>query len=135
MASGANRVFLAGTRGSRLGLRALLIAARAGLELPYATLAYVWNTATLPGTVIPNNHTRRIQAIVVESGPANLNKWIDYERNLYEDYKRAFDEEPPPVGAVALMTDSDNTHGDVITFYGDIRLGRGAIQPPEIISR
>lgn len=106
-----------------------------GFDLPYATLVYVWDNTTLPGTLIPNNYTRRIQAIVVESGPANLNKWIDYQRNLYQDYKKAFDEEPPPVGAVAVMTDSDNTQGQATTYFGDIAFMGGTIPPPEMIGR
>jgi hypothetical protein len=47
--------------------------------------------------------------IVVEGGSTNLNTWITEERNVYEDYKRAFGEEPPMISGVAIMTDTDNT--------------------------
>ncbi len=30
----------------------------------------------------------RAKMIVVESGPANVGRWVDVERNLYEDYRR-----------------------------------------------
>ena len=58
--------------------------------------------------------------IVVESGPAKLNTWITEERNVYEDYKRAFGEEPPMISGVAIMTDTDNTGESAEAYYGDI---------------
>ncbi len=34
-----------------------------------------------------------------------------------------FGEEPPVIGAVALMTDTDNTGGEAIAYYVDITFG------------
>jgi len=31
----------------------------------------------------------------LESGSAKLNQWVHEERNVYEDYKKAFKGEPP----------------------------------------
>ena len=58
--------------------------------------------------------------IVVESGDSRLNQWIQEERNVYEDYKSAFGQEPPIISGVAIMTDSDNTGESATAFYGDI---------------
>ncbi len=58
--------------------------------------------------------------IVVESGSAKLNTWVAETRNVYEDYKRAFGEEPPMISGVAIMTDTDNTGESAEAFYGDI---------------
>ena len=57
---------------------------------------------------------------VVESGSAKLNQWVNEERNVYEDYKKAFKEEPPMISGVAIMTDTDNTAESATTYYGDI---------------
>jgi hypothetical protein len=62
--------------------------------------------------------------IVVESGPARLNTWITEERNVYEDYKRAFGEEPPMISDVAIMTNTGNTDESAETYYGDITFKR-----------
>ena len=35
---------------------------------------------------------------------------------------RIFGEEPPEAGAVAIMTDTDNTGESAVAFYDDIRL-------------
>lgn len=60
--------------------------------------------------------------IVVESGSAKLNTWITEERNVYEDYKRTFGEDPPMISGVAIMTDTDNTGESAEAYYGDIVL-------------
>jgi hypothetical protein len=43
------------------------------------------------------------------------------QRNLLDDYRQAFGEEPPNVGAIAIMTDTDNTGETAVAWYGDIR--------------
>jgi len=56
----------------------------------------------------------------VESGRVLINQWVNEERNVYEDYRKAFGEEPPMVSGVAIMTDTDNTGESAIAYYGDI---------------
>jgi len=58
--------------------------------------------------------------IVVRSEEKMLNIWVQEERNLYEDYKKAFGEEPSRIAGVAIMSDTDNTKESAVTFYGDI---------------
>ena len=71
---------------------------------------------------MPNAYTKRLRMIVVGIGAAKLNEWQSYRRNVYEDYKQAFGEEPPKVSGIAIMTDTDNTGESATAFYGDIRL-------------
>ena len=66
--------------------------------------------------------------IVVESGEAKLNRWVNEERNLYQDYKQAFGEAPPLISGVAIMTDTDNTGESATAFYGDILFKSGSLQ-------
>jgi hypothetical protein len=89
-------------------------------ELPYATLMYIWENRQPVGTVLTSEHTSRIKMVVAESGPAGTGEWRELVRNVQEDYRRAFGEEPPPVRSVAVMTDSDNTRSAASAFYGDI---------------
>lgn len=91
-----------------------------GERPPYATLMYVWEPRAPVGSVIINSRTDRIRKIVVESGPANLKQWRDYRRNVADDFRRAFGEEPGPLLAVAYMTDSDNTHTKAEAWYGEV---------------
>ena len=87
---------------------------------PLAAINYIWESKAPVGTMVPNPYTDRVMMFVVESGAAKLDQWVSEERNVYEDYKRAFKEEPPMISGVAIMTDTDNTGESAIAYYGDI---------------
>jgi hypothetical protein len=91
-----------------------------GQSMPYATLMYVWSNQLPVGSVIENPHTDRVRAIVVASGPEGVGQWREYRRNVLEDYRKAFGEEPWDIVAVGLMTDADNTAQKARCHYGDI---------------
>jgi hypothetical protein len=92
-----------------------------GKDLPYATLMYVWDAALPVGTVVSVPRTTRIRYVVAESGPQRLGRWVDYRRDVADDYRRAFGGEAPGrVTAVGLLTDSDDLGGTLEGFYGDI---------------
>ncbi len=87
---------------------------------PLGAINYIWESRAPKGTIVPNPFTDRVMMIVVESGPEKLNQWVTEERNVYEDYKQAFGEEPPMISGVAIMTDTDNTGESATAYYGDI---------------
>jgi len=89
-------------------------------EFPYAILMYIWENRAPVGTVIENLHTSRIRMIVADSGADEVGKWRTQTRNIHEDYRRAFGEDPPRTRTVGIMTDSDNTGADAEAFFGDI---------------
>ena len=91
---------------------------------PLGALNYIWESRAPVGTAVPNPYTEQVHMIVVESGPTKLNTWLTEERNVYEDYKRAFGEEPPMISGIAIMTDTDNTGESAEAYYGDIVLKR-----------
>ena len=93
----------------------------AGRELPYATLMYIWSNHESVGTVMPNPRTRRIQMVVAASGAEGVGAWQSLMRNVRDDFLRAFGEEPGPLTAVGVLTDTDNTDGHAEAWYGDIR--------------
>jgi hypothetical protein len=87
---------------------------------PTGAINYIWESKSPQGTMIPNPYTSRVIMIVVESGLTKINQWVTEERNLYEDYKKAFAQEPPMISGVAIMTDTDNTGESATAYYGDI---------------
>ena len=91
---------------------------------PLGALNYIWDSKAAKGSIVPNPYTERAMMIIVESGAADLNQWVTEERNVYEDYKAAFGEEPPLISGVAIMTDTDNTGESATAFYGDILFKR-----------
>ena len=87
---------------------------------PLAAINYIWESKAPVGTMVPNPFTDRVMMFVVESGPSKLNQWVNEERNIFEDYKKAFGQEPPMISGIAIMTDTDNTGESATAYYGDI---------------
>lgn len=87
---------------------------------PLGAINYIWESRAPVGTMVPNPYTDQVQMIVVDSGSTRLKTWITEERNVYEDYKQAFGQDPPMISGVAIMTDTDNTGESAEAYYGDI---------------
>jgi len=92
-----------------------------GRDLPFSQLIYIWSNHAAVGTIIPNPRTKRVQMVVASSGPAGVGKWQTLSRNVLEDFRRAFGEEPGMLTDVGVLTDTDNTQGSTEAWYGDIR--------------
>lgn len=105
------------TERSQLALGTTL----SGREAPYATLMYIWANTYPVDTVIQNPRTTRVQMIVASSGAGGVGAWQNLRRNVVEDYKRAFKEEPGQLRGVGVLTDTDNTGETTEAWYGDIR--------------
>lgn len=93
-----------------------------GRELPYATLIYIWANRRPVEAVVNNPRSDRIRMLVAESGPTRLRRWQWIRRNMAEDYRRVFKEEPGRLVAVGIMTDTDNTRERATAWYSDIRI-------------
>lgn len=89
-------------------------------DIPIGAINYVWETKAPVGAIIDNAYTDFVKMVVIESGPQKLGAWIEESRNIYEDYKRAFGEDPPMINGVAIMSDTDNTKERAVAYYGDI---------------
>ena len=88
--------------------------------LPYASLLYVWMQGVPAETVVHSPHTDRVRLLVVESGTQRVGDWVTIRRNVVEDYRRAYGEEPGDVVAVGLMTDPGDDGSTRRAYYGDI---------------
>ena len=84
-------------------------------------LEYVWDDELKEGTILDSPWSSNIKVMVLKKGKKG--EWLSEERNLLEDYRKAFDDDPDDVGAVAFMTDTENTQSDAVAYYRDIRVG------------
>ncbi len=87
---------------------------------PIAAINYVWDGRAARGEIVRNAYTSRVKMIVVESGSADLDRWIEERRDVAADYRNAFGADPPMISGVAIMTDTDNTGESAVAYYGDI---------------
>jgi hypothetical protein len=83
---------------------------------------YIWANRLTRGGALPNAFTSRTMMLAVESGSERAGQWLTEERDILADYRRLFDGEPREIGAIAIMTDTDNTGGEATAWYGDITL-------------
>lgn len=100
--------------------------------LPAATLCYVWDHLLPPGTRLPNVYSQRLRFIVLNSGEKQLGQWQRHERDLVADFKLAFGpeaDETPPLVAVVVGADSDNTGDTSLGYVGDVSLTLVAATP------
>lgn len=93
-----------------------------GEPLPYAVLMYVWSKHRPTGDVVHNPRSDRIRKLVVESGFARQDQWLDYRRNIRADFQQAFGEAPGPLIGISLMSDTDNTRSLAQPWYGTVQV-------------
>ena len=106
------------------------LATKAGDDFParlYVTfdgnsraLCYVWDSRLPVGTIAPNAYSSRVQMVVADSGPELLGRWVSRERNLVEDFRRAFAMEPPFISSIIVSVDTDNTGETAESYFGDV---------------
>lgn len=106
--------------------RAALSLARAvtGQDLPNATLCYLWDSRYPAGTVQVNPYTARVRSIVLSGRETATGQWIAQRRRIAEDFLRLFGSESstlPPVMAIAIGADSDNTLAQSEAALADLR--------------
>jgi hypothetical protein len=94
-----------------------------GQALPYATLMYIWGEKVAVDSITTSSRSARIRMLAVAADQQGVGRWQSYNRNLVDDFKRAFGEDPGKVISIQVMTDTDNTGADAQAYYGDISIG------------
>jgi hypothetical protein len=88
-------------------------------------IGYVWDSNAPAGASFASTKVGTVTFIVVRSGLANVGTWMTETRNVLEDYKRIYGEEPGEmVGAVTLSINSQNTASRAEAFFGEIQFRR-----------
>jgi len=90
-------------------------------------ICYVWANKLPKGEHVTSPFTPNIITVAIDSGEELAGHWTFHQRNILEDYRKFFGEEPPKLGAVAIMTDTDNTAESAVGYYGDISLVRSPL--------
>ena len=106
--------------------RQVLRMARAstGENLPAATLCWVWGGVETKGALVSDPFSRRVRYIVLRQAQDPLATWHDENRDVAADFRRAFGDESsevPPVTAVIVSGDGDNTGAASLAHVADLR--------------
>jgi hypothetical protein len=94
-------------------------------RLPTATLCYVWSGSDSLGSVAASPVTARVRYLVLNTSASPLRSWQAHERNLHDDFLKAFGAETstvPALIAVVVGADADNTQGTSLGYIADIEV-------------
>ena len=88
-------------------------------------IEYIWDENLPIGTLSNSPFSGRVKLFVVESGKPQEGEdgWRQQERNIYDDYVQLYGKPPKRnLGAIAVMSDSDNTKTQAESDFGTIVL-------------
>ncbi|NKB89458.1 MAG: DUF3047 domain-containing protein [Acidobacteria bacterium] len=85
-------------------------------------LCYVWARDLPIGTTFPSPVADRIQMLVVRSGTEELGAWQTESVDPVADYRRVFGNTAPAIGAIGVMSDTDDTSSQSAMLFDDIRV-------------
>jgi DUF3047 family protein len=83
-------------------------------------IGYIWDSAAPVGSTFKSEKTGTVTYVVVQSGPEKLGRWIAERRNVADDYRKIYGEEPENPGALSISIDSDDTSSTAEAFVGTI---------------
>jgi hypothetical protein len=86
------------------------------------SIVYIWDTNAPQGLMEDTTPVffMHVKVVVVRSGPAETGKWIAETRNVYEDYKKLFGDEPPAVSGMRLQVNSQHTGTSAESYFADV---------------
>ena len=105
---------------SDLGGHLFVVWPRQPAMLRSRLIGYVWDEKIPADTVEPSRKTGTVTFVVVRSGTAEASTWVTERRNVAEDYRRIYGEEPEDAGAVALSIDTNDTRSAAEAVFGAI---------------
>lgn len=65
-------------------------------DVPTRAINYIWANKAEVNTIAPNPFSDWVQMIAVQSGNEIAGTWQHEKKNIFEDYRAAFGEDPPP---------------------------------------
>jgi hypothetical protein len=84
-------------------------------------IGYIWDSTAPAGSIFKSQKTGLVTYVVVRSGEADLNKWLTESRNVCQDYKKIYGEDPEEkVEAVSIGIDSDDTRSRAEAYVGEL---------------
>jgi hypothetical protein len=92
-------------------------------------MGYVWDTQAPKGLAGTSPAYTRAKYVVLQSGTEKLNQWVFESRNVFEDYKKYFQEDPPPVGAMLVYINSQHTQTEAEICFTEILFSTRPVKP------
>lgn len=101
--------------------RVIVVFGRPSLLARPRVLFYTWGRDEPLETTFTSRVSGRLAIVTVRGARDPLGRWLTESRDLAADYARAFGGTAPPVHAVGLMVDTEQTGDRAVTWLGEVR--------------
>lgn len=94
-----------------------------GIFSPPNTIAYTWTENVPAGKSTRSAYGKRLHYLSIGMGPTG-ESWVTVKRDMLADYRRLFpkDRSIPPIKAVLIKCDTNNTGGSAEAWLSDLKL-------------
>ena len=89
-------------------------------------IVYIWDTTAPEGTMgnAAGPFFMSIKSVVVRSGKNGTGSWLTESRNVYDDYRKLFGEEPAGIHGVRMQINSQHTETSAESYFADVAFKR-----------
>ena len=106
--------------GHDYAARVFVIKKTGSTMLSNRAINYVFSSNNDVGKNWPSPYTKKSIDYVLSSTKDNLNTWVTAKANVKEDFKKLLGIEVSNISGVAIMTDTDNSKLNAISYYQNI---------------
>ena len=107
-------------KGHDYAARVFVIKKTGSTLLSNRAINYVFSSNNDIGENWPSPYTKKSIDYVLSSTKNNLNNWVTVKANVKEDFMRLHGIKVSDISGVAIMTDTDNSKLNAISYYQDI---------------
>ncbi|MBI3610505.1 MAG: DUF3047 domain-containing protein [Nitrospirae bacterium] len=94
---------------------------------------YLWSSHLQPGDIIEDPWGSGQKLIVIEGGKEKLGQWLSYRRNLYENFRMLYGEEPRRLVRIGILNDTDQSGLEAVSYIVNLVFHKES--PPMFIPR
>jgi hypothetical protein len=80
-------------------------------------IKYVWSANLPEGATMDSPFNSRTKIVVLKNGNTHIGQWLCETVNIEQDFRRLFNDVPPTVAAIAILSDADNTGSQAVADY------------------
>ncbi len=95
-----------------------------GKEPSGLRLEYIWASHLAKGLIFDHPGDKSCKVFVLESGEGRLGQWVSERRDVQNDFKRAFQKDPPGISVIGIQTNTDHSNESVVAYYTEPVLKR-----------
>ncbi|MBV8063385.1 MAG: DUF3047 domain-containing protein [Nevskia sp.] len=109
--------------GSDFPARVYVVTGKRWLPWTLHTIEYAWSNGEYKGDSWPSPYSGPMGPaliVPVRVGADGVGQWQEQQRDVRADFKQFFNLDIDKIGALAIMTDCDDSHGTGRAWYGDL---------------